>query len=87
MCNLSIKNYLQNKETHEQLKSKNNNILQAIKKSYKNKSIQLNFTKIKSHSEDLFNNITDILVKESAYKVCNIELNIINNNNVQYISE
>ena len=87
-CAISaIENCLRNEKTREWLKSKNNNILRAIKKACKSKAIQLSFTKIKGHSGDTYNDLADHLAKEGAYEIEVTEINNISNRSIKYIPE
>src|SRR5438105_7808077 len=84
---LAITNCLENEKTRDWLKTKNNNILRSIKKVCRSKLVQLKFTKVKSYSTDMNNDLADILAKEGLYKVYSTELNSISSNSIKYISE
>ena len=82
-----ITNCLRNEKIHDWLKTKNNNILQAIKKVCRSKLVQLRFTKIKSHSGDIYNDLADTLAKEGSYEAHSTALNNISSSSIKYITE
>ena len=82
-----ITNCLRNEKTRDWLKTKNNNILQAIKKVCRSKLVQLRFTKIKSHSGDIYNDLADTLAKEESYEAHSTTLNNISSSSIKYIPE
>jgi len=83
----AITNCLRNEKTRDWLKTKNNNVLQAIKKVCRSKLVQLKFTKVKSHSGNTYNNLADTLAKEGSYEAYSTELNSISSNSIKYIPE
>ena len=83
----AITNCLRNEKTCDWLKTKNNNILQAIKKVCRSKLVQLRFTKIKSYSGDIYNDLADTLAKEGSYEAHSTALNNISSSSIKYITE
>jgi ribonuclease HI len=87
-CGISaIENCLKNEKTREWLKSKNSNILRAIKKVCESKTLYLRLTKVKAHSGDRYNNLADILAKEGMHSTEVSKINNISCRSVKYIPE